>query len=128
MKIDHISIWVKDLETIKEFYIRHFEMTSNNKYINAEKKFSSYFLSFKTGTRIEIMHRPDILTTLNGNDKSCGLTHFAISVGSKEKVDKLTEILRNDGHVIAGAPRTTGDGCYESVVLDPEGNQIEITV
>ena len=127
MKIEHLSIWVKDLELIKDFYIKYFQMNCNKKYINEKKKFSSYFLSFKEGARIEIMHRHDISEYSGNRGVMHGLTHLAISVGSKEKVDNLTEKLRSDGFGIVGEPRTTGDGYYESVVLDPEGNNIEIT-
>ncbi len=126
MKIEHISLWVSNLETTKDFYIKYFQMNCNKKYINEKKNFSSYFLSFEEGARIEIMHRPDISEQSGNRGVMHGLTHFAISVGSKEKVDSLTEKLRRDGFVIAGEPRTTGDGYYESVVLDPEGNNIEI--
>lgn len=127
MKIEHLSFWVKDLELMKDFYIRYFQMNCNEKYINEKKNFASYFLSFKEGARIEIMHRPDISEHSGNRGMMHGLSHFAISVGSKKKVDILTEKLRRDGFVIASEPRTTGDGYYESVVLDPEGNNIELT-
>lgn len=129
MKIEHISLWVNDLEVMKIFYVKYFDMTANEKYTNSKKGFSSYFLSFKNdGTRIELMHRPDITDFLTQKGLLNGLTHFAISVGSKEQVDGLTEQLRQDGYTIEGEPRTTGDGYYESIVLDPEGNPIEITI
>ena len=129
MKIEHIALWVKDLEIMKAFYLHYFDMICNDKYINKKKEFSSYFLSFKNSeTRIELMHRPDIFDFLSQKGLQNGLTHFAISVGSKEKVDSLTEKLRKDGYIIQGEPRTTGDGYYESVVLDPENNPVEITV
>ncbi|MGB1121766.1 MAG: VOC family protein [Saprospiraceae bacterium] len=89
--------------------------------------FYSYFLSFDMGCRLELMHKPDILQNKNIGEY-IGIIHFAISVGSKGKVDSLTEILRQANYKIVGEPRTTGDGYYESVVLDPEGNRIEITV
>lgn len=128
MKIDHIAIWVKDLEVCREFYQKYFKMQSNEKYVNPKKKFSSYFLSFEEGdTRIEIMHNPKVTKALNTNEFQMGLTHFAFSAGGREKVDLLTEYLREDGYIVKGEPRVTGDGYYESVVLDPEGNAIEIT-
>ena len=97
-------------------------------YYNSKKSFSSYFLSFKEATtRIEIMTRPDIADLGGEHGNSYGLTHFAISVGHKKQVDKLTEQLRHDGYKIVGEPRTTGDGYYESVVEDCEGNWVEIT-
>ncbi|WP_075341137.1 VOC family protein [Tenacibaculum agarivorans] len=127
MKIEHIAIWVSDLEKMKDFYLNFFEVSTNEKYYNPKKKFSSYFLSFKKGTRIELMHRPDISEFIEKIDSKLGLAHFAISVGSKEKVDTLTELIRSEGHTVIGEPRTTGDGYYESVIADPEGNLIEIT-
>ena len=125
MKIEHIAIWVKDLEKMKDFYLHFFDMESNEKYFNPKKKFSSYFLSFKDGARIELMHNPDISEFME--QSHLGLTHFAISVGNKEKVDSLTEYLREKGYKIIGKPRTTGDGYYESIISDPEGNLIELT-
>lgn len=127
MKIEHIAIWVKDLEKTKTFYQKYFGAVSNEKYVNPVKKFESYFLSFENGCRLEIMTRPD----LKENEKSYefqqfGIIHFAFSAESKEKVNELTETLRKDGYTIAGEPRTTGDGYYESVILDPENNIIEI--
>jgi lactoylglutathione lyase len=127
MKIEHIAIWTRDLEKMREFYQTYFQMKSEQRYENPNKGFSSYFLSFDTGARIELMTK----TYMPDNDKSkqelSGLTHFAISVGDKMKVNALTEQLRKDGYEVAGEPRTTGDGYYESVILDPEGNRIEIT-
>ena len=127
MKIEHIAIWVNDLEGMKSFYIKYFSMKCNEKYENVKKGFTSYFLSFESGARIEIMNRIDISEEIGIKGNTHGLTHFAISVDSKEKVDKLTELIRKNGFEIFGEPRTTGDGYYESVVLDPEGNHIEIT-
>ena len=127
MKIEHIAIWTSDLEKMKDFYLHFFELESNEKYYNPKKEFSSYFLSFEEGARIELMHRPDISEFMDNMDAQLGLTHFAISVGSKEKVDALTETIRKNGFKVIGEPRTTGDGYYESVIADPEGNWIEIT-
>ena len=127
MKIDHIAFWVNDLERIKSFYKQYFNMSCGEKYENKSKKFSSYFLSYGSGARIEIMHRPDISEYVGRKGVTIGLTHLAISVGTREKVDELTEWLRSDGFEIVGEPRTTGDGCYESIISDPEGNHIEIT-
>ncbi len=126
MKIDHIAIWAEDIELLREFYCKYFGMSSNNKYINPQRGFSSYFVSFEgEATRIEIMNIPDVAApTSRGNLK--GLAHFAISVGSKEMVDFLTERLRKDGYSILSEPRITGDGYYESAVADPEGNCVEI--
>ncbi|PCE63913.1 VOC family protein [Sediminicola luteus] len=128
MRIEHLALWVSDLEKMKAFYLKYFELESNKKYFNPKKDFSSYFLSFAHGARIELMHRPDIASILAEAHPKLGLAHFAISLGSKEKVDILTETIRKDGYTVVGAPRTTGDGYYESVISDPEGNLIEITV
>lgn len=127
MKIEHVAIWVKDLEIMKDFYVKYFGMTCNEKYVNEMKGFSSYFLALEEGARLEIMNRKNILENISNKGSTFGYTHLAISLGSKVSVDELTEKLRMDGHVVAGEPRTTGDGYYESVILDPEGNRIELT-
>ncbi|TZF94288.1 glyoxalase [Chryseobacterium panacisoli] len=127
MKIEHIAIWVKDLEKSKAFYQKYFGAVSNEKYHNPVKNFQSYFLSFDSSCRLEIMTRPDIKESENSYEsQQYGIIHLAFSVDSKQKVDELTEMLRKDGYTIAGEPRTTGDGYYESVILDPENNIIEI--
>ena len=122
--IDHIAIWVEDLEKMREFYCKYFDGVSNQKYENKIKGFESYFISFDGATRIELMKRKDIEERIY--KEILGLAHLAFKVGSKEKVNELTEILRKDGYKIIGEPRTTGDGYYESVILDPEGNRIEL--
>jgi lactoylglutathione lyase len=128
MKIEHLAIWVEDLERVRDFYVRYFNMQCGEKYVNTQKQFASYFLSFaNTGTRIELMHCPGILKNNGDRGIVAGVTHFAISAGSKENVNRLTERMRTDGVTIQSEPRTTGDGYYESVVLDPEKNYIEIT-
>ena len=127
MRIEHIAIWVRDLESMKIFYEKYFGARSGKKYHNPKKNFTSYFLSFKGGSRLELMHKSDIDQFKNRND-SYGIVHFAMTVGSQSKVDRMTDRLRNDDYEIVGEPRTTGDGYYESVALDPEGNQIEITI
>ena len=129
MNIEHLAIWVKDLEGMKSFYETYFEGQAGKQYHNPKKNFTSYFLSFETGCRLELMHKPDIPGNANpGEGEYTGIIHFAISVGSRERVDALTERLRQDGFRIVGEPRTTGDGYYESVVFDPENNRIEITI
>lgn len=127
MQIEHIALWTRDLEGVRDFYMKYFKMKSSEKYVNPDKGFSSYFLSFNRGARIEIMNRKDMENEIGFHRATYGLAHFAISVGSKEKVDRLTEVIRNDGFEVIGEPRTTGDGFYESVVSDPEGNHVEIT-
>ena len=128
MKIEHLAIWTKDIEKMKTFYLEFFEVSANEKYFNPTKNFSSYFLSFPSGTRIELMHRPEISKQLEGLEQNLGLAHFAIALGSKQKVNDLTHTVRMKGYSILGEPRTTGDGYYESVITDPGGNQIELTV
>jgi lactoylglutathione lyase len=127
VRIEHIAVWAKDLEKLKEFYITYFQAKAGERYTNTRKNFNSYFLSFDDGCRLELMQMPGIPESQNDIYKQfSGLIHFAVSVGSKEKVDTLTEQLRKDGYEIVGEPRTSGDGYYESVVLDGEGNRIEI--
>ncbi len=126
MKIEHVAIWVKDLEEMKKFYTTYFEGTANSKYRNIEKKFESYFLSFKEGARIELMRKAGV-DKPDSNDR-IGWAHLAISLGSEEAVNELTERLQKDGYLLVNGPRLTGDGYYESVIEDPEGNLIELTV
>lgn len=128
MQIAHLALWVSDLEKMKAFYMTYFQVSTGPLYVNAKKQFSSYFLSFgKSATQLEIMHAPNVINKVGIRGFDEGLAHFAISVGSKEKVNDLTEVLRADGYTIASEARTTGDGYFESVVLDPEGNYLELT-
>ena len=130
MKIEHIAIWVKDIEQSKEFYMKFFRAVPGKIYHNPAKNFTSYFLAFESGARLELMHKPEIANEPKTNliSEQLGFIHLAISVGSKEKVDQLTTLIKENGYIIKGSPRTTGDGYYESVILDPEGNRIEITI
>ncbi len=129
MKIEHLAIRANDIERMKDFYTQYFDAIPGEKYFNPSKDFTSYFLSFEAGCRLELMHKPSILNGQNNDrEEYMGIVHFAISVGSKKAVDQLTERLRSDGFKIIGEPRTTGDGYYESVILDPENNRIEITI
>lgn len=129
MHIEHLAIWTKDLERLREFYETYFDATSNSLYVNEKKQFRSYFLTFNSGARLEIMQRPDIESKQHSGEKEIyGYAHLAISVGSENAVDQLTEKLQNDGYPLLDGPRRTGDGYYESVVADPDGNRIEITV
>ena len=127
MKIEHVAMYVNDLEAMRDFFVRYFDAVSNEGYHNVRTDFRSYFLSFSDGARLEIMNRPD----MSDDDKALartGYIHFAFSVGSQENVDELTKRLKADGYEVVSGPRTTGDGYYESCVLGPEGNQIEITI
>jgi lactoylglutathione lyase len=129
MKIEHLAVWTRQLEILKEFYVKYFNALPNEKYHNPVKQFTSYFLSFAEGPRLELMQMPGVPDNTNNVYKQAtGLIHFAISVGSKEKVEALTATLRKDGYEIVGEPRQTGDGYYESVILDPDKNRIEITI
>ena len=128
MRIEHLALWVHDLEGMRDFYLKYFDTTSGEKYVNSAKQFTAYFILFGEGkTRLELMTRPDITVIDGERGFNMGLAHFTISVGGKEQVNALTERLRKDNYVIFGEPRTTGDGYYESVVLDPEGNYLEIS-
>ena len=127
MKIGHIGIWTYDLEGLRNFYMHYFDASSSSGYYNHSKEFRSYFISFDGDCKIELMERPNIPKTKNDPIKQfTGIVHLAITVGSKEKVNQLTEELRGDGFRVVGEPRTTGDGFYESVILDPDGNRVEI--
>lgn len=126
MRIDHLAMYVNDLEASKEFYMRYFGAVANRQYHNPKTGLKTYFLTFDDGARLEIMNRPDMSDSEKPMMRT-GFIHLSFSVGSKEKVDELTHQLATNGYKIVSGPRTTGDGCYESVVLDKENNQIEIT-
>ena len=130
MKISHIAIWTIDLERLRDFYCNYFEAKSNKKYINPVKQFSSYFLTFESeGCSLELMNKPNLGNSDDhGLKHETGLAHFSFSVGSKEKVDLMTEQLLDEGYKVTGEPRYTGDGFYESVITDPDGNIVEITI
>lgn len=128
MRIEHVAIWTKDIEKLKEFYVNYFEGIAGDKYTNHKKQFDSYFIKFDSGARLEVMQMPTIPANLNDTiNQYLGLIHIAISVGSVEKVNNITEALRTAGYRVVSEPRYTGDGYYESCILDPDGNRIEIT-
>ncbi|PEQ10129.1 VOC family protein [Bacillus toyonensis] len=126
MRIEHVAIWVNDLEGMRDFYKQYFNGEANVLYHNPKKKFESNFITFEGGARLELMRQVGIDDVIK--KQTVGYAHMAFSVGSKEKVDQLTDRLREAGYPLLNGPRTTGDGYYESVVSDPEGNQIEITI
>ena len=129
MKIEHVAIWSRDIECLKAFYEKYFNAAAGSKYTNPEKSFSSCFLTFSSGARLELMHAPAIPESpLSQESHFMGYVHIAISTGSSERVDRLTAQLEADGYKILDGPRHTGDGYYESVTLDPDGNRIEITI
>ena len=128
MYIDHIALWTHDVERLKDFYTTYFGASAGNKYSNPLKGFQSYFLSFKSGARIEIMNSNTLTEdTIKPDVPSVGLAHFAFSVGSEENVIELTKRLEKEGFKVHSVPRKTGDGYFESAILDPDGNIIEIT-
>jgi lactoylglutathione lyase len=128
MKIEHLGLWVQDLELMRSFYLKYFDTIAGEKYVNLKTQFQAYFIYFGDGkTRLELMKRPDIMSDNSKRGFNMGIAHFAISVGGKDKVNELTERIRNDNFTIFSEPRTTGDGYYETVVLDPEGNLLEIS-
>ena len=127
VRIDHLAIWTRDLERLCAFYQSYFHAQVGSKYFNPSKQFESYFLTFEDGTRLELMRLPD-LASPSCEPPWVGYAHIALSLGSKEAVDALTARLEQDGYVKRDGPRTTGDGYYESVFLDPDDNYLELTI
>jgi lactoylglutathione lyase len=127
MRIEHIALWTPDIERLRIFYERYFGAAAGPRYENPRKQFQSYFLSFGVGARVELMHSPLVMDAGSLREHS-GYAHLALSLGSEAAVDALTGRLRADGYAVIDGPRRTGDGYYESAVLDPDGNRIELTV
>ena len=127
MKIEHIAMYVEDLDRARAFFETYFEARSNDGYYNKSTGFRSFFLSFQDGARLELMKKP-LVEKRQKEAKETGYAHLAFSVGSREKVDELTDRLKQDGYEVLSGPRTTGDGYYESCIRGPEGNRIEITI
>ena len=127
MRIEHVALYVEQLERMREFYSTYFGAVSNDGYHNPRTGLRTYFLSFSDGSRLELMNRPQMQREPKGHMRT-GYIHLTFSLGSREAVDALTERLRQDGYPVLSGPRVTGDGYYESCVLDPEENQIELTV
>ena len=126
MRIEHIAMYVTDLEGARDFFLRYFGAVSNEGYHNERTGFRSYFLSFDDGARLEIMRKP-VMEDVEKTRNRTGYAHIAFRLGSKEAVDQLTERMRRDGYQVISGPRTTGDGYYESCIIGLEDNQIEIT-
>lgn len=127
MKIEHIAMYVNDLEAAKDFFIKYFDAATTEMYYENAIHFRSYFMTFPDGgTRLELMTKPEMTDDPKALNRT-GYIHIALSVGSKEKVDELTSRLWKDGFIVESGPRTTGDGYYESCIIGIEGNQIEIT-
>lgn len=127
MRIDHIALWSLDPDRLKEFYERYFDGRPGVPYHNPRTGLRTWFLSFDGGARMEIMSRPDVRPTTDRADALVGIAHLSFGVGSRERVDALTAELSAAGYEVLSAPRTTGDGYYESCVADPDGNRVEIT-
>ena len=127
MRIEHIAMYVNDLENARDFFVKFLNGKSNDGYHNPQTGCRSYFISFDDGARLEIMNKPD-MTDTEKDGNSTGYAHIAFSVGSREKVDELTERIRDAGYELKSGPRTTGDGYYESCIAVIEGNLIELTV
>ena len=124
MRIDHIALCVRDLEAMRDFYTRHFGATSGELYHNPRTGLRTYFLAFDGGARVELMQKPGALP--GGSELREGWAHLSVALGSREAVDAATERLRAAGCTVESGPRVTGDGYYESCVLDPEGNRVEL--
>ena len=127
MHIEHIAMYVNDLENARSFFLKYFGAVSNEGYHNPNTDFRSYFLSFDHGARLEIMNKPQMSDTEKELNRT-GYVHLAFSLGSKAAVDELTERLKQDGYDVVSGPRTTGDGYYESCIVGIEENLVEITV
>ncbi len=125
MNIEHVAIYVNNLEVEKNFFVKYFGAHPSEKYTNFRNDFTSYFLTFDNGSRFEIMHRIGMFDPKKEKYRS-GYHHIALNVGSRKDVDALTSRIEDDGMVIVAAPRKTGDGYYASIVTDPEGNEIEL--
>lgn len=128
MPIEHIALWTEDIDRCIGFYTTYFDASAGDRYVNPTKGFESCFLRFSSGARLEVMTTTTLVPLpAPAGAQRMGLTHLAMSVGSEQKVDALTQRLKDDGYPLLDGPRRTGDGYYESVVLDPDGNRIEIT-
>lgn len=127
MKIEHVAMYVTNLEKVKSFFEEYLGAISNEGYHNQITDFRSYFLSFDDGARLEIMNKPHMENSPKTLNRT-GFIHIAFSVGSKEKVNTLTKTLHDQGYQVTSGPRQTGDGYYESCIVSIEGNQIELTI
>jgi lactoylglutathione lyase len=129
MTLEHVAIWTNDLERLKAYYTKYFQAVSNNKYSNPDKGFESYFLSFESGARLEIMSMPGIPANTNDTIKAQhrGIIHLAFGVERMEEVDAKAKEMQQDGFPILSGPRKTGDGYYEFETLDPDNNRLEVT-
>jgi len=129
MILEHIAIWTDDLESLKAYYTNYFDGKANKKYINKAKQYESYFITFRSGARLELMTRPFVPENMNDTIilQHKGIIHLAFEVETKQKVDEKAKDLLANGFKILDGPRITGDGYYEFVTLDPDNNRLEIT-
>ena len=127
--LEHVAIWTRRLEELKEYYVKYFEGIPNEKYVNSKKQFESYFISFSSGARLELMQMSSIPENCNDTirDQHLGIIHLAFGVDTPEQVDQKAAQLEKDGHEILSGPRKTGDGYYEFETLDPDNNRLEVT-
>ena len=126
--IEHVAIWTDDLERLRAFYERYFGAVAGERYENESTGFRSYFLDLGGGARLELMQTPAVAERPVGDRQGLGYAHIALALGSERAVDEMTDLLRSDGYAVLDGPRRTGDGYYESVVADPDGNRLELTV
>jgi len=126
IRIEHLAVWTAALEPMKDFYVGYFGARAGARYTNASTGFSSYFLTFSSGARLELMNAPGLAAGSRGGLRA-GLAHFAVALGGRKAVTALTEKMRRAGITVVSEPRVTGDGYFESVVLDPDGNRLELT-
>ena len=129
MTLEHAAIWTNNLEELKDYYIKYFNAKPNHKYFNPDKNFQSYFLSFRSGARLELMSMPNIPSNANDTiqQQHLGIIHLAFGVDTMNEVDEKAKQLQNDGYKILSCPRKTGDGYYEFETLDPDNNKLEVT-
>lgn len=129
MTLEHVAIWTDQLEHLKAYYIKYFGAVPNEKYTNEKKQFQSYFLSFQSGARLEIMSMPNIPDNQNDTIKAQykGIIHLAFGVDTIQEVEAKAKQLQEDGFQVLSGPRKTGDGYYEFETLDPDNNRLEVT-
>ena len=126
--IEHVALWTEELERLRNFYEEFLGGRASALYRNEATEFESYFVEFDGGPRLELMRTPDVAHRAGDGHQDLGYVHVAFSLGSEAAVDELTERIERAGYEVVDGPRRTGDGYYESVVLDPDGNRVELTV
>jgi len=124
MRLEHVGLWVSNIDIVSAFYAKYFGARVGELYQNPRKGFESRFLEFDTGARLEIMRRTDV--SQRAEKELLGFAHVALVVGDDAKVDALAKRFVADEVTPDSGPRRTGDGYYECVVRDPEGNRVEI--